>query len=161
MEQLASDLALSEYHATAENALAFVQSAIAYQADTTPFEYPRYPAETLVDGDGDCEDTAILYASLIRTLGRGALLVSVDTDGDGNADHMVVFVPVDLEYCNSFPCGSRSFWQVDGELYAFAETAMSGGTLPLGVDPWDLSFRTSSTLGRARRRPVFQEDQAP
>lgn len=29
-------------------------------------EYPKYPIETLVDGSGDCEDTSILLASLLR-----------------------------------------------------------------------------------------------
>jgi hypothetical protein len=29
-------------------------------------EYPKYPIETLVDGGGDCEDTSILLASLLR-----------------------------------------------------------------------------------------------
>jgi len=139
MIDLAGQLSEGEYHATAENALAFVQTVIEYQSDPMSFEYPRYPAETLVDTAGDCEDTAILYASLIRTLGRGALLVGVDTDKDGTSDHMVVFVPVSQAYCDGFPCGSRSFWMLDGQMYAFAETAMSHGTLPLGVDPWGLT----------------------
>ncbi|HHG85782.1 MAG TPA: hypothetical protein ENJ82_13625, partial [Bacteroidetes bacterium] len=32
-------------------------------------EYPRYPAETLVEGAGDCEDTSILLSALLRELG--------------------------------------------------------------------------------------------
>jgi hypothetical protein len=54
---------------------------------------------------------------------------------------MVAFVPVDEAYCDSFPEGSRSFWEYDGKLYAFAETAVEGGYLPLGVDPWNLDPR--------------------
>lgn len=48
--------------------LAFVQS-LEYTSDsvTTGYdEYPRYPLETLVDMRGDCEDTSILFASLIQ-----------------------------------------------------------------------------------------------
>ena len=82
-----------DYHASLENALFFVQKCIQYVYDPLWFEYPRYPIETLVDGGGDCEDTAILYTSLVRTLGHGALMVVVDTDGDGTVDHMVAWVP--------------------------------------------------------------------
>lgn len=38
-------------------------------------EYPRYPIETLVDEGGDCEDTSILLASLIHSMGYGVVLV--------------------------------------------------------------------------------------
>jgi hypothetical protein len=57
--------------------LSFVQS-MPYTVDstTTPFdEYPRYPLETLVDNGGDCEDTSILFASLVREMGYGAILI--------------------------------------------------------------------------------------
>lgn len=45
--------------------LAFVQS-LPYTSDSVTSgydEYPRFPIETLVDGGGDCEDTAILFAA--------------------------------------------------------------------------------------------------
>ena len=124
-------------HAAFENALFFVQKCIRYVYDPLWFEYPRYPIETLVDGTGDCEDTAILYTSLIRTLGHGALMVIVDTDNDGAIDHMVAWVPVDPSFVNAHP--DRSFWDYHGDTYAFAETAVEGGYLPLGVDPWGLT----------------------
>ena len=138
MSTLAIGLDLGDYYATVENALFFVQQCIGYQADPGPFEYPRYPIETLVDRVGDCEDTAILFASLLRTLGHGALLVSVDTDGSGSPNHMGVLVPVDRAFCDAFPCGSRSFWEIGGRMFAYAETAVEGGSLELGVDPWNL-----------------------
>jgi hypothetical protein len=56
---------------------AFVQS-LDYTSDsvTTEFdEYPRYPVETLVDNGGDCEDTAVLLASLIDKIGYGVILI--------------------------------------------------------------------------------------
>ncbi len=62
---------------TVEFATAFVQS-LPYTADsvTTPYdEYPRYPVETLVDNGGDCEDTSILLASLLDTMGYSVILI--------------------------------------------------------------------------------------
>ena len=61
-----------------EFATTFVQS-LPYTSDsvTTSYdEYPRYPIETLVDNGGDCEDTSILLASLVNTIGYGVILIA-------------------------------------------------------------------------------------
>lgn len=128
----------NSYQATIENALAFVQKAVTYQADPSGTEYPRYPVETLVDRVGDCEDSAILYASIVRTFGynAGVLLVTLDTDGDQSMDHVAVFVRVADCFINAHP--ERSLWTISGKTYAFAETALSGGYLALGIDPWGI-----------------------
>ncbi|MCK5213352.1 MAG: PKD domain-containing protein, partial [Dehalococcoidia bacterium] len=94
----------TDFYATVECAFNFVQAAIDYAYDPAWYEYPRYPIETLVDETGDCEDTAILYASLVRTLGAGAMLVAVDTDHDGTADHMITLVPVSQAYADATTC---------------------------------------------------------
>ncbi len=59
-------------------AAAFVQN-LPYNSDseTTPYdEYPRYPIETLVDDGGDCEDTSILLAAILDSMGYGVVLVN-------------------------------------------------------------------------------------
>jgi len=128
----------NSYQATIENALAFVQQAITYQLDPDGTEYPRYPVETLVDGVGDCEDSAILYASIVRAFGysAGVLLISLDTDGDDAIDHIAVLVRVADCFISAYP--NRSLWEISGKTYAFAETAVSGGTIALGIDPWGI-----------------------
>jgi hypothetical protein len=58
--------------------LAFVQS-LPYTSDkvTTGYdEYPRFPIETLVNDGGDCEDTAILFASLTLSMGYGTVYIN-------------------------------------------------------------------------------------
>jgi len=47
-----------------------------------------------------------------------------------------VFVRVADCFINAHP--DRSLWTISGKVYAFAETAVSGGYLPLGVDPWGI-----------------------
>ncbi|MEW5827026.1 MAG: PKD domain-containing protein [Candidatus Bipolaricaulota bacterium] len=141
-------------HEQLENALFFVQNCIEYVYDPRWYEYPRYPVETLVEEGGDCEDTAILYTSLVRTLGYGALMVAVDTDGNGYADHMVAWVPVETGFVSAHP--DRSFWDYDGQTYAFAETAVEGGYLELGIDPWGLSAGDIETI-----YDVSRVDRAP
>ncbi len=136
----------NDYYRTVECAFNFVQAAIAYIPDPEEFEYPRYPIESLVDEIGDCEDTAILYASLVRTLGYGALIAAVDTDLNGQADHMITLVPVSQDYARAVSCPlgcNLSFWEYRGGLYAMAETTgepqSTGYYYPLGCDPWGLT----------------------
>ena len=57
--------------------LSFVQS-LPYTHDdvTTGYdEFRRYAIETLIDGGGDCEDTTILVAAILRGLGEKAALI--------------------------------------------------------------------------------------
>lgn len=63
--------------------ISFVQSLdYATDLDATGYdEYPKFPLETLYDRGGDCEDTCILLASLIREFGYGTVLIIFD-------DHM-------------------------------------------------------------------------
>ncbi len=57
--------------------LSFVQS-LPYTFDdvTTGYdEFRRYAVETLIDGGGDCEDTTILVAAILRGLGEKTVLI--------------------------------------------------------------------------------------
>lgn len=53
--------------------IAFVQS-IPYVGELC--EYPRYPLEMLIDGQGDCEDAAILTAALAQQMGFDVVLLA-------------------------------------------------------------------------------------
>ena len=117
----------------AEYALAFVQGGIAYQADPPDVEWPLYPMETLVDGEGDCEDTAILYASLLKARSITCQLAFVDTDEDASPDHVLALVEVSSSFAHR---PGVTVFELGGRRYAVAET--SSGTIPLGVDPWGL-----------------------
>jgi hypothetical protein len=59
--------------------ISFVQS-LPYTSDlvTTSYDnYPRYPLETLVDNGGDCEDTSILTASLLKVMNYDVVLLDL------------------------------------------------------------------------------------
>lgn len=120
-------------------ALSFVQGAIQYQADPVGVEHPLYPLETLADGQGDCEDTAILLVSLLRARGIPSKLAFVDTDNDRTPDHVLVFVAASPSLVADLECvGDATTFQWDGRTYALAETAVDLGVHPLGCDPWNL-----------------------
>ena len=130
------------YESFVERALAFVQGAIEYRIDDPGMEWPLYPIETLVDKVGDCEDTAIVFVSLLRARGYPSRLAHVDTDGDRSPDHVLALVPVTESYASQLVCGggtSTGLLMIDDQLYAVAETAVRTGQIPLGCDPWGLS----------------------
>jgi hypothetical protein len=94
-------------------------------------EYPKYPIETLTEGGGDCDDHAILYASLMKALGfQVALIVSYE------AGHM--WCGVHLSSAPAFNSQGPTYWYVDYQSvrYYMAETTSWGwrvGDLPPGL----------------------------
>jgi len=101
-------------YSQAEFAIAFVQG-LPYTLDSvsTPFdEYPRFPFETIYADGGDCEDTAILMAAILRKMGYGVVLLNPP-------HHMAVGVyctPSDFDY-------SVTSYAYDGRNYCYLETA--------------------------------------
>lgn len=107
--------ARNNYH----NAIAFVQS-IVYAKDIDPqtgqeTDYWKYPIETLADGKGDCEDTAILTAALLKEMDYDVAVVLLP-------GHAAVAVACDN--CNGY------YYPLNGRKYYYLETTGSG--IPLG-----------------------------
>lgn len=127
--------------------LAFVQGAIRYQADPPNVEHPLYPLETLADGDGDCEDTAILFVSLLKAMDIHCKLAFVDTDDDALPDHVLALVAVSNQLLSELSCADDIVtFTLDGALFVIAETAVDIGIYPLGCDPWGLDQNDFSEL---------------
>jgi hypothetical protein len=116
------------------NVLAFVQS-IPYSVDvdsTSKSEYWRYPIETLFDGTGDCEDTAVLAVALLTLLGHDAVLIDMPghlafgVASEETAEGRYLSVPSDPK-----------------RLYYYCETTANGwkvGELPSTIAPESLSI---------------------
>jgi hypothetical protein len=107
--------------------MAFVQS-LPYTSDlvtTGHDEYPRYPVETLVDNGGDCEDTAILMASMLQAspLNYDCILLELPAD---NPNHMATGVWGSGQI-------SGTYFPFNGRNYYYCETTGDGweiGELP-------------------------------
>ncbi|MUV56258.1 hypothetical protein [Halogeometricum sp. CBA1124] len=87
-------------------------------------EYPKYPIETLVDRGGDCEDSCILLAQLLKKLGYDTVLLVIR-----DAQHMALGVAGD----NSL---SGSYYEHGGRRYYYLETTAGGwkvGQVPQSV----------------------------
>jgi len=106
-----------------EFVIAFVQG-FPYVSDSasTPYdEYTRYPIETLLEREGDCEDTALLTAVLLKELGYGSALILMPQEG-----HAAVGVlGGDGVY--------GAYYEVNGKKYFYVETTAKGW--PIGVVP--------------------------
>lgn len=86
-------------------------------------DYWRYPIETLVDGEGDCEDMSILAAAILRRMGHTVALFFT-------TDHAALAV--------SAPPGvlTGHYAEIDGRRFYYCETTSEGwkaGDLPPGV----------------------------
>ncbi|RYD05923.1 hypothetical protein N752_06675 [Desulforamulus aquiferis] len=67
---------------TVEFVVSFVQNLkyISDNASKGYDQYARYPLETLVEQNGDCEDTSILLASILKEMNFGVVLVMLPGD---------------------------------------------------------------------------------
>ena len=83
-----NDLAILNAYSDVETVnfiMSFVQHNVHYWDDNSSKnqeEYWRFPIETLVDGQGDCEDSSVLFASIIENLDFDAVLLFYIIDDD-------------------------------------------------------------------------------
>ena len=106
-----------DYYDTVNFVLRFVQSLeYTYDNVTTPSnEYWRFSVETLVDETGDCEDTSILFASIMEAMGYDAVLV--DLPGH---------IAVGILGSEGYP---GSYYNYGGQRYYYCETTGEGYTM--------------------------------
>ncbi len=108
----------------AREAVRFVQEVIEYEYDkntTYIDEYPRYPVETLYERVGDCEDTSILLAALLRELGFEVGLLSLP-------GHAAVALRTTDDYSDG------PYYSFNGKRYLYIE---STGIRDIGEIPKD------------------------
>ncbi len=109
--------------------LAFVQS-LPYTSDSSSSaydEYPRFPVETLVDDGGDCEDTSVLFATIMLILGYGTIYINPP-------EHIAVGVLGDSDL-------PGTYWTYNEKPYYYCET--TGENFEIGELPEDLVGQTA------------------
>jgi hypothetical protein len=107
-------------------AIAFVQSLpYTYDNVTTPYDdYPRFPSETIYADGGDCEDTSILMAAVLKKMGYDVVLLSLP-------QHVATGVSCDPSDFNhtvsSYPYNGRDYCYLEttGENYGIGELPIS------------------------------------
>ena len=114
----------------------FVQN-LEYVEDITDCDYPRYPIETLKDKKGDCEDKAILTASILKKLGYNVSLIQLPK-------HVAVGVNLDE---------SASAEDYFVEEYYYLETSSTNWLL--GKIPPEHKYETNITVFTLQSRPIL------
>lgn len=102
--------------AVAREIAKFVQDCITYEYDsdtTGQDEFPRYPIETLYERRGDCEDTSILMAALLKEWGYEVGFL-----------HLPGHVAVALRTSDDYSDGS--YYEINGHRYLYIESTGSG-----------------------------------
>ena len=125
-----------------EYLVAFVQQNIIYTTDpyNDGWDYPKFPIETLYEKKGDCEDSAILLATLLKVFGFDAKLVNLP-------GHMAV----------AFACKNcDSYYPFNGKEYAYIETTKP--KWKIGQMP-DEYTKTNATLEDVLYAPLYERSQ--
>lgn len=114
----------------------FVQN-IQYVEDSTECDYPRYPIEALKDREGDCEDKAILTATILHAIGYNVSLIQLPK-------HVAVGVHLEAEAVSDD-------YFIDE--YYFLETSSTGWFV--GKIPPEHKGKTNITVYTLESRPVL------
>lgn len=103
---------------TANFILKFVQFNVEYSLDNVSkghLEYWRFPVETLIEKEGDCEDTSVLYASILKAFDYDLVLLFYTWDeGNERIGHLSVGVHLDGDF--------GEYIEYKGEKYFYCET---------------------------------------
>lgn len=115
LRDVAEDLHYNDA-AVAREIAKFVQDCIEYQYDsdtTGEDEYPRYPIETIYERQGDCEDTSILMAALLKEWGYEVGFL-----------HLPGHIAVALRTADNYSGGD--YYEINGHRYLYIESTGSG-----------------------------------
>ena len=111
-------------------ALSFVQQIVEYTEDNISKgveEYWRYPIETLVEREGDCEDSAVLFASIIKASNYNVSLLFYVLEN--NTGHLAVGINLDKDIHGEYVT-------YNNHRYYYCETTSQGyllGEKPSGI----------------------------
>lgn len=115
---------------------AFVQS-IPYETDASMAE-PKFPIETYVDGEGDCDDKSLLLAALLAREGYGTALLYF-----GEEEHMAVGVKTaGCRYHNT----SYAYIETTNASYVGISPAVLGDGMILSSEPLVIPVGDGSRL---------------
>lgn len=109
--------------------------SIKYILDGTN-DFAKYPLETIAEGNGDYEDKAILFGSLVVSLGYSAAIFIVP-------EHVLVGVNIASEPTHNTQQPDNWYYEIGGRQYWYCETTVDGwliGDLPLDYQGETVSY---------------------
>lgn len=89
-EKIIADVPQKDYVGEAAAIQRFVRDAIRYTMDIDGVETLKDPVTTLGSGMGDCDDKALLAASLLISIGHPSRFVAIGFNGANSYEHVYV-----------------------------------------------------------------------
>lgn len=91
-------------------------------------DYVKYPAETLMDGYGDCEDKVILGAAILKKMGHDVSLIFIESD-DKKSSHLALGVVLNTPK-------NGTYYNFNLKKYYYIETTFAGWHVGDMPDNW-------------------------
>lgn len=91
-------------------------------------DYVKYPAETLIDGFGDCEDKVILGAAILKKMGHEVAMIFIESD-DKKTSHLALGVVLNTNK-------NGSYYNRNQKKYYYVETTFAGWHVGEIPDNW-------------------------
>jgi hypothetical protein len=151
IEEMANDLWQVSYYD--EEVFVNLAMQLVHQMCYNITSYTKYPIETIVEGSGDCDNLAVLTASILLAGGFDVIILLVVADGGG---HCMLAVSLDSPPDDLFGYGRDTYWyyEYNGEKYWLIEATWGdpggGGWIDpatpdaynyvgafVGDNPWD------------------------
>jgi hypothetical protein len=96
-QQLVQSCPENDKHCEAATLHAYVRDAVRYVADIRNKETIQFPEQTLQLRSGDCDDKALLLATLLESIGFSTRFCAVKTDGSPIYSHVLTQVLIPRE----------------------------------------------------------------
>ncbi|MFA5268751.1 MAG: hypothetical protein WC379_12345 [Methanoregula sp.] len=125
----------------------YVQSIPYRDGGETP---PKYPAELLVEGMGDCDDKSILIAGLLAREGYSVVLFKF-----GPESHMAMGIGSD-----AFPYKSTGYTYLEGMSLAYAGFPTAHLRIPLNSDPQIIMVSNGTKLYHSGNETRYINDMS-
>jgi hypothetical protein len=119
----------------------WITNSINYVSDPRDVDYYSLASETMLIRAGDCDDFAILTASMYESVGLDAAIVEVDTNNDTKPEHMACAV--------YYPQNSGSYISDEAIILIKLNLFSTSGDLKVmsfEADKWELLKKYSSGI---------------
>lgn len=140
VDRICDELNLEGDFYRANVATQLIQSLITYETDSdytlkkfgkAQREYVKYPIQTLYEGKGDCEDSALVLYSLLTTMGYDCRFV-VAVPSTGGTCHAGVLIKgnfgLEIDFSDPVPSYETVAVKVDGEVGETSTTQLAYNT---------------------------------
>jgi hypothetical protein len=124
----------------------WISKRFTYVSDPHGLEYVASPNQTLKILAGDCDDLAVLLATLYRSVGLDAGVALIDTNGDGKTDHAATVIHLDKDpkevlrgiakwaSVQRIKISKISYFEVERGIYLIVDPLMTRNT----DNPWHI-----------------------